>query len=160
MNAPQDAWAKPLSKRMIDKYRSQSLTYIKVTSGVYNETLGTVAITEARFNAAGAVTRSKKSERNGVEQGNEVSVWVDHDTVPWPISSNDRLEYLGRKWKVTEVESYGSGIDGVIVGPIYLTTLDGKMITTLDGKAFIVQGSESGTTTFAMYASKITARAE
>jgi hypothetical protein len=67
---------------------------------------------------------------------------------------------LGRKWKVTEVESYGSGIDGVIVGPIYLTTLDGKLITTLDGKAFIVQGSESGTTAFAMYASKITARAE
>ena len=160
MNAPQDAWAKPLSKRMIDKYRSQSLTYIKIASGAYNETLGTVAVTETRFTAAGAVTRSKKSERNGVEQGNEVSVWVDHDTVPWPISSNDRLEYLGRKWKVTEVESYGSGIDGVIVGPIYLTTLDGKLITTLDGKAFIVQGSESGTTTFAMYASKITARAE
>jgi len=160
MNAPQDAWAKPLSKRMIDKYRSQSLVYIRVTPGAYNETLGTVAITEARFNAAGAVTRSKKSERNGVEQGNEVSVWVDHDTVPWPISSNDRLEYLGRKWKVTEVESYGSGTDGVIVGPIYLTTLDGKLITTLDGKAFTVQGSESGTTTFAMYASKITARAE
>jgi hypothetical protein len=160
MNAPQDAWAKPLSKRMIDKYRSQSLTYIKIASGAYDETLGTVAVTETRFTAAGAVTRSKKSERNGTQQGNEVSVWVDHDTVPWPISSNDRLEYLGRKWKVTEVESYGSGIDGVIVGPIYLTTLDGKLITTLDGKAFIVQGSESGTTTFAMYASKITARAE
>jgi hypothetical protein len=160
MNAPQDAWAKPLSKRMIDKYRSQSLTYIKVTSGAYNETLGTVAITEARFTAAGAVTRSKKSERNGVGQGNEVSVWVDHDTVPWPISSNDRLEYLGRKWKVTEVESYGSGIDGVIVGPIYLTTLDGKMITTLGGKAIVIQGSEDERPTFAMYASKITARAE
>jgi hypothetical protein len=160
MNAPQDAWAKPLSKRMIGKYRSQSLTYIKIASGAYDETLGTVAVTETRFTAAGAVTRSKKSERNGTQQGNEVSVWVDHDTVPWPISSNDRLEYLGRKWKVTEVESYGSGIDGVIVGPIYLTTLDGKLITTLDGKAFIVQGSESGTTTFAMYASKITARAE
>ncbi len=160
MNAPQDAWAKPLSKRMIDKYRSQSLTYIKIASGAYDETLGTVAVTETRFTAAGAVTRSKKSERNGTQQGNEVSVWVDHDTVPWPISSNDRLEYLGRKWKVTEVESYGSGIDGVIVGPIYLTTLDGKLITTLDGKAFVVQGSESGTTTFAMYASKITARAE
>jgi hypothetical protein len=160
MNAPQDAWAKPLSKRMIDKYRSQSLTYIKVTPGVYNETLGTVAITETRFTAAGAVTRSKKSERNGTQQGNEVSVWVDHDTVPWPISSNDRLEYLGRKWKVTEVESYGSGIDGVIVGPIYLTTLDGKMITTLGGKAIVIQGSEDERPTFAMYASKITARAE
>ena len=160
MNAPQDEWAGPLALELINEYRSQSLTYVKVTPGVYDETLGTVAITEVRFDAAGAVTRSKKSERNGVEQGNEVSVWVDHETVPWPISSNDRLEYLGRKWKVTEVESYGSGIDGAIVGPIYLTTLDGKLITTLDGKPFVVQGSGNGTATFAMYASKITARAE
>lgn len=160
MNAPQDIWAKPLAKRLIDKYRSKSLTYIKVTPGAYNETSGTVASTETSFSAAGAVARSKKAERNGVQQGHEVEVWVDHEIVPWPISSNDRLDYLGKKWKVNEIESYGSGGDGTTIGPIYLTTLDGKIITTLDGKAFIVQGSEGGIAGFTMYASKITARAE
>ena len=160
MTAPQDAWAKPLAERMISKFRCQALAYVKVSFGAYDEVSGSVPSTETKFNAAGAVTRSKKAERNGVQQGNEVEVWVDHATVPWPISSSDRLEYLGRKWKVTEIASYGSGGDGVTVGPIYLTTLDGKMITTLDGKPFIVQNSEGGIAGFTMYASKITARAE
>ena len=160
MTAPQDVWAKPLAKRLIDKFRSQSLVYVKVAFDAYNEVTGTVPSTETRFGAAGAVTRSRKVERNGVQQGNEVEVWVDHDTVPWPITSSDRLEYLGRKWKVTEIASYGSGGDGTIVGPVYLTTLDGKIITTLDGKPFIVQGSGSGESDFKMYASKVMARAE
>lgn len=161
MSAPQDAWAKPLAERMIDRYRSQALTYIKVAPATtYDETTGQITGIETRFNAAGAVTRSRKAERSGVQQGNEVEVWVDHKTVPWPISSSDRLEYLGRKWKITEIASYGSGGDGVTVGPIYLTTLDGKIITTLDGKAFVVQSPEGGLSGFAMYASKIMARAE
>ena len=160
MTAPQDVWAKPLAERMISKFRCQSLAYVKVVSGAYDEVTGSVPSTETRISAAGAVTRSKKAERNGVQQGNEVEVWVDHATVPWPISSNDRLEYLGLKWKITEIASYGSGGDGVTVGPIYLTTLDGKIITTLDGKAFIVQGSDGGVAGFTMYASKIMARAE
>jgi hypothetical protein len=160
MAAPQDVWAKPLAEKMIDKYRCQSLVYVKVSFGPYDEVAGSVPSIEKRFIAAGAVTRSKKAERNGVQQGHEVEVWVDHKTVPWPVTSSDRLEYLGRKWKVTEVASYGSGSDGTPVGPIYLTTLDGKVITTLDGKPFITQGIEGGAEKFTMYASKIMARAE
>ena len=160
MTAPQDVWAKPLAKRLIDKFRSQSLVYVKVSFDAYNEVTGSIPSTEARFAAAGAVTRSRKVESNGVQQGNEVEAWIDHDTVPWPVTSSDRLEYLGRKWKVTEIASYGSGGDGTIVGPVYLTTLDGKIITTLDGKPFIVQGSGSGGSDFRMYASKVMARAE
>jgi hypothetical protein len=160
MAALQDAWAKPLAEKMINKYRCQSLVYVKVSFGAYDEVAGNVPSIETKFNAAGAVMRSRKAERNGVQQGHEVEAWVDHKTVPWPITSSDRLEYLGRKWKVTEVASYGSGIDGVTVGPIYITTLDGKILTTLDGKPFVVQGTENGITNFSMYASKIIARAE
>lgn len=160
MNAPQDAWAGPLAKRLIDRFRSQALTYVKVAFGAYNETTGEISGSETTYAAAGAVARSMKVERDGVQQGHEVEVWVDHEIVPWPISSNDRLQYLGRKWKVTEIESYGSGGDGSLIGPIYLTTLDGKIITTLDGKAFIVQGSGGEASDVVMYASKVTARAE
>jgi hypothetical protein len=160
MAAPQDVWAKPLAEKMISKYRCQSLVYVKVSFGAYDEVAGNVPSLETKFNAAGAVMRSKKAERNGVQQGHEVEVWVDHKTVPWPITSSDRLEYLGRKWKVTEVASYGSGSDGKPVGPVYLTSLDGKVIATLDGKPFITQGVEGGIEKFTMYASRITARAE
>jgi hypothetical protein len=160
MAAPQDVWAKPLAEKMISKYRCQSLVYVKVSFGAYNEVAGNVPSIETKFKAAGAVMRSKKAERNGVQQGHEVEVWVDHKTVPWPITSSDRLEFLGRKWKVTEVASYGSGSDGTPVGPIYLTTLGGKVITTLDNKPFVVQGTENTIENFTMYASKIIARAE
>jgi hypothetical protein len=160
MNASQDAWAGPLALRMIGRYRTQALTYIKVTPGTYSEITGQITNTETSFPAAGAVKRSIKKERDGVQQGHELEFWIEHETVPWPISSNDRVQYLGRKWKVIEIESYGSGGDGSIIGPIYLATQDGKVITTIDGKAFVVQGSTGQVNEFTMYASKIVARAE
>lgn len=161
MNASQDAWAGPLAKRLISKYRTKALTFVKLDFGAYNEITGTIAETSTTYTSAGAVVRSKKRERDGTQQGHEVEAWIDHETVPWPISTNDALEYLGRKWKIIEVASYGSGGDGSIIGPVYITTLDGKIITTLDGKALIVQGSDSGQLQgYTMYASKIVARAE
>lgn len=160
MNSSQDAWATPLARRLIGRFRSQALTYIKNDFGAYDETTGEITSNETLYAAAGAVAYSRKTERDGTQQGNEVEVWVDHEVVPWPISTSDSLKYLGRRWKIIEIESYGSGGDGSSVGPIYLTTLDGKIIATLDGKQFIVQGSESVALDYTMYASKIVARAE
>ncbi len=158
MTAPQDAWAKPLAKRLVDRFRSQALSYVRITSGAYDETTGAVSVSEIIIPAAGAVVKSMQGERDGVLQGHEVEAWIDHATVPWPVSTNDRLQYLGKRWKITAISpTYGSGREPS-TGPIYLTTLDGKIITTLDGKALIVQGSADGQ--FNMYASKVTARAE
>lgn len=160
MNAPQDAWAGPLAKRMIDRYRSQALAYVKVDFEEYDETTGEIVSNEAIYPAAGAVAWSRKSERDGVQQGNELEVWIDHQTVPWPITSSDRLQYLNRKWKIVEIESYGSGDDGSAIGPIYITTLNGKIITTIDGKALVIKKINNPLPGYTMYASKVTARAE
>jgi hypothetical protein len=160
MSAPQDAWAKPLAKRLVDRFRSQALSYIRITPGAYDETTGTATVTETVIPAAGAVVKSMQGERDGVQQGHEVEVWIDHETVPWPITTNDRLQYLGKRWKITAIDpTYGSGGDPP-TGPVYLTTLDGKIITTLDGKALIALGSQNALAQFNMYASKVTARAE
>ena len=97
MSAPQDAWAIPLARRLVDRFRSQALTYIRITDSTYDETTGSITLTETAIPAAGAVVKSMKGERDGVQQGHEVEVWVDHITVPWPISTKDRLEYLGRR---------------------------------------------------------------
>lgn len=145
---------------MISRYRSQALTYIKTSFGAYDETVGAIVNSETSYPAAGAVVRSNKTERDGVQQGHEVEVWVDHQTVPWPITSSDRLDYLGRKWKVTEIESYGSGGNGVPIGPARITTLAGSIIATMDGKSIVVQGPNSVTLDFTMYASRVVARAE
>ena len=159
MNAPQDAWAGPLAKRLIDRFRSQVLNYVSIGTGQYDETIGTTPQNEVTYPAAGAVVRFVKSERSGVQQGNEVEVWIDHETVPWPINTIDQLFYMNRRWKITEIESYGSGGGGT-VGPIYIATLDGKSIITLDGKALIVQGSNTEPLGFTVYASRVMARAE
>jgi hypothetical protein len=160
MNAAQDAWAMPLAKRLITKYTTQALIYVSVANGAYDELTGQIANTETAYPAAGAVVRSQKAERDRTQQGHGVTAWISHEIVPWPISSNDYLGYLGKRWKVAKIESYGSGGDGLMIGPIYLTTVDGKMLTTLDGKPFIVQGPEGGGPAFTMYASKVMARAE
>jgi hypothetical protein len=160
MTAPQDAWAKPLAKRLVDRFRSQALSYVRIESGTYDETTGAVSVTETVIPAAGAVVKSMQGERDGVLQGHEVEVWIDHEAVPWPVSTNDRLQYLGKRWKITAINpTYGSGGEPS-PGPAYITTLDGKAITTLDGKALIVQGTSGIPDSFQMYASKVTARAE
>lgn len=160
MTAPQDAWAKSLAKRLVDRFRSQDISYIRIAPGAYDETTGVASIAETTIPAAGAVAKSMQGERDGVQQGHTVEVWIDHATVPWPVSTNDRLEYLGRRWKITAVDpTYGSGGTPGTTSA-YITTLDGKVITTLDGKALVTQGSTLAEGQFNMYASKVTARAE
>lgn len=160
MNAPQDAWAGPLAKRLVDRFRSQALSYIRIAPGQYDEETGTITVTETVIPAAGAVVKSMQGERDGVQQGHQVEAWIDHETVPWAITTNDRLQYLGKRWKIIAIDpTYGSGGEPSSEA-IYLTTLDGKAITTLDGRAIIIQGSGAGSAQFSMYASKVTARAE
>jgi hypothetical protein len=159
MNASQDVWAGPLAKRLVSRFRTQALAYIRVQPGVYDEETGTIPVTETSIAAAGAVARTKKSERDGTQQANQIEAWIDHETVTWPISTNDCLQYLGRRWKIIEITSYGSG--GEESGQfIHITTLDGKTITTLDGRPIVVQGDEPPGSGYYMYASKLTARAE
>jgi hypothetical protein len=145
---------------MIDKYRTQALTYVSVTPGAYNETSGVITNTETTYAAAGVVTRSGKSQQSGVEQGHELEAWIEHETVPWPINSTDHLQYLGRRWKITEIESFGSGGDGLPAGEIYLSSIGGQLITTLNGSPIVLQGEGSEGSGFTMYASRIVARAE
>jgi hypothetical protein len=109
MTAPQDRWAIPLAKRLVDRFRCQELSYIRISAGSYNEQTGAVTASEEEIAAAGAVVKMMKGERDGVQQAAEVEVWIDHTTVPWPISTKDQLEYMGRRWKIISIDpSYGS----------------------------------------------------
>ena len=119
MSAPQDLWAKPLAKRLVDRFRSSELTYIRVASGAYNEVTGVASIAETQIPFAGAVLRSMKAERDGVQQGSELEAWIDHTIVPWPISSNDRLQYMGRRWKIISIDpTYSSSATQVYASKI------------------------------------------
>ena len=121
MSAPQDAWAGPLAKEIIDGWRSTDLTYIKISPGAYDETTGAITLTETPIAAAGAVVKTVQEERDGVMQDHELTAWIDHATVPWPINTNDRLSYLGRRWKITSTDpTYSSGSQ---VGSVYASKI-------------------------------------
>ena len=104
MSALQDLWAIPLAKELVDQFRTTDLTYIRVDAGTYDPTTGLVGATEDEIPAAGAVVKSMKGERDGVQQGQELEAWIDHVTVPWPCSVQDRLEYMGRRWKIVAID--------------------------------------------------------
>lgn len=160
MNAPQDEWAGPMAKRLVDAFRTSDLTFIHVETGTYDPTTGTIPLTETPVPSAGAVVKSRQVERDGTEQYHEVIAWIDHETVPWPVSTQDRLQYLGRRWKVVEIgPTYGSGT-GQGSDVTYLGTLDGLILSTLNGALFVIQSPSIGPQQPTMYASKIIARAE
>ena len=104
-----DLWAQPLAVQLVSLFRCSTLSFIKITKGAYDPTTGTIANTEQVIPAAGAVTMSKREERVGVDETQELTCWLDHQTVPWPISPSDRLEYLGKRWKITDVSPTYSG---------------------------------------------------
>jgi hypothetical protein len=110
MTAPQDAWAGPLASKLVNRFRSTALSYVRVHQGQYDPEIGLVSTSETVIPSAGAPVKSFQGEKEGVQQGHSVTAWIDHVTVPWPLSTNDFLEYLGKRWKIISIgPTYGSG---------------------------------------------------
>ena len=102
-----DTWAQPLAAQLVDLFRCSTLSFVQITPGVYDPATGAVVNTETVIPAAGAVTKSMREARRRCEQ--ELTCWLDHQTVPWPITASDRLEYMGKRWKITDVNPTYSG---------------------------------------------------
>ena len=104
--ASQDAWARPLAKTMVDQYRVQGLTYIRVDEPVYDPSTGTTTPSETTFTSAGAVFPSFSDQDQGGPSNDieiKVAIFLGDvgDIIP---TTRDRLEYLGRPWKVVRVD--------------------------------------------------------
>ena len=108
--ASQDAWARPLAKEMADVFRVASLTYVRVEQGSYDPVTGDVVETETSFPGAGVVLSTNESEGGGVAGTQELEVWIDMQGIGdvWP-TTRDRLEYLGKTWKVVDITPKYSG---------------------------------------------------
>ena len=109
MAAPQDSWAYPLAKQLVDLFRCETLTFIRTTQGVYDTTTGTIAIGETATSGAGAVVSSMRKEWEGNGEEQELTAWLDHQLIEWPVLPSDRLEYLGKRWKITSADPTYSG---------------------------------------------------
>ena len=82
---------------------------MQITQGVYDPATGAVVNTETVIPAAGAVTKSMRGESSGVGEDQTLEIWLDHPRVPWPITPADRLDYLGKRWKIIDINPTYSG---------------------------------------------------
>lgn len=103
--ARQDAWARPLAKTLVDEYRVNSLQYIRVDEPTYDPSTGTTTSNETQYSGAGAVYPSFDDQadagaNNFIQILVEVYLGDVDDIIP---TTRDRLEYLGKTWKVVNV---------------------------------------------------------
>ena len=104
--ALQDSFGRSVAKTLVDRFRVTGLTYVRVDQPVYDPATGTATPTETTYTAAGAVYPSFSDQASG-EANNAIEIRVEvclsdiDDTVP---TTRDRIEYLGRSWKVVQVD--------------------------------------------------------
>tara|TARA_R100000781_G_scaffold86761_2_gene53400 strand:- start:2082 stop:2453 length:372 start_codon:yes stop_codon:yes gene_type:complete len=110
MAAPQDEWARPLAKTLVDSFRVPSLSYIRVATS-YNTTTGLTSESETTYTGAGAIIKTANNEETGELGGNElIEVWIDLQGIgdTWP-TTNDYISYDSKKWRVQSIDPQYSG---------------------------------------------------
>ena len=110
MAAPQDRWARPLAKSLVDAFRVPSLSYIRVST-TYNTTTGLTTDSETTYTGAGALIKSNNNEEVGETAGNEaIHVWLDLQGIGdiYP-TTNDLIDYDSKKWRITNIDPQYSG---------------------------------------------------
>ena len=107
--ASQDAWARPLSKELVDLFRVSGLDFVRITS-TYDPATGTVIPTETVITGAGAVTKWSNIEEGGIAGPQTLECWVDLQGIGdiWPTTA-DQLEYDGARWKIINIDPAYSG---------------------------------------------------
>lgn len=107
--ASQDSWARPLAKQLVDLFRVNSLTYIRIDQ-TYDPAVGDVVITETPYTGAGAVTKTMRTEEGGAAEVYSIEVWCDLEGIDdvWPTTA-DLLEYDGARWKIIAIDPQYSG---------------------------------------------------
>ncbi len=109
MPASQDSWARPLAKQLVDLFRVDGLTYVRIDQ-TYDPAVGDVVITETPYPKAGAVTKTMRTEDGGTGETYSIEAWVDLEGLGdiWPTTA-DRLEYDGARWKIIGIDPMYSG---------------------------------------------------
>ncbi|MFZ9619962.1 MAG: hypothetical protein ACO289_02065 [Prochlorococcaceae cyanobacterium] len=113
MTAPQNAWAHPLGKTLVDAFRETQFWYIQKSTSTpaYDPLTGSVGTVSATIWHCGAavVTKSQGphatfSEKGFDLQGTQVEVWIDGITLPIEPSTADTCWYQNTPWAVTNVQ--------------------------------------------------------
>ena len=106
----QDSFARPLAKTLVNRFRVNSLSYVRESVPTYDPATGTATSSETVFTKAGAVEMSKNIEGGGVAGSQELNAWICladiGDQIP---TTRDHLVYLGKSWKIISIDPLFSG---------------------------------------------------
>lgn len=105
----QDTFARSLANDLVDLFRVASLTYIRITQS-YDPAVGDVIVTETPYTAAGAITKTERTEEGGAAEVFKIDAWINAAKIDdiWPTTA-DLLEYDGARWKITAIAPMYSG---------------------------------------------------
>ena len=106
----QDSFARPLAKTLANKFRVNSLSYVRESVPTYDPATGTATSSETTYAKAGAVEMSKNVEGSGVSGSQELNAWIClADIGDQTPTTRDHLVYLGKTWKITSIDPLFSG---------------------------------------------------
>ena len=108
--AYQDSWAKPAANRLVNRFRVNTFTYIRKVEPTYDPATGEVFGGETVYTAAGAVLKTGMIGDGNVDKTLYLEAWVNTAAIDEQFPTTDDLvQYNGRKWNVTEVDPQYSG---------------------------------------------------
>jgi len=108
--ASQDSWAKPTADTLVDLFRVDSIEYIRTGIPVYDPATGQVTGSETVYTKAGAVTQTGSTGEGTTGSNLYLEVWMNTASIGeiFP-TTDDFLEYQGRRWNITKVIPMYSG---------------------------------------------------
>ena len=108
--ASQDSWAKAAANRLVNRFRVNTFDYIRKVEPTYDPATGEVFGGETVYTAAGAVTKTGQMGKGNVGKSLYLEAWINTAAIDEQFPTTDDLvQYNGRKWNITEVDPQYSG---------------------------------------------------
>lgn len=112
MSAPQTSWAKGLAKDLVDAFRETEVTLVRTGRPSYDPLTGAVTASETTIKCGAAVLKTYRDDQAGPQERLMCDLWFDSTTLPDRPTTQDVVEYQGRRWRIVDISpAYGSGDD-------------------------------------------------
>lgn len=94
----------PIAQELIGVFATP-IVYIRSLGTSYDPATGDVVETTEEYSINAGIEEITLTEEGGTAETRQIKFWIDHGPtgVPHEPSTADRIEYKGRRWKVTQL---------------------------------------------------------
>lgn len=94
-----------VSDALINRVFNTAVVYHRHTDSTagYAPITGYIPVTETDFNVWAGIAYRTRVEQGGVGEVYELTLYLDHNTLPFVPNTADSLTYDGIRWRITEV---------------------------------------------------------